>query len=57
MGMEISLVYIMIPTYNQENYLEKTIQSALDQDYPNIEVVVSDDLSTDNTKGVLALLE
>jgi len=43
------LVSIMIPTYNQERFLADAVQSALAQDYPNIEVVVADDCSTDNT--------
>jgi len=46
-------VTIMIPTYNQEKYIAKSIQSALLQDYPNIEVIVSDDSSRDNTKKIV----
>lgn len=40
---------IMIPTYNQEGYIAEAIESALAQDYPNIEVLVADDCSTDKT--------
>ena len=43
------LVSIMIPTYNQENYIEATILSALEQTYQNIEIIISDDCSTDRT--------
>ena len=43
-------VTVMIPTYNQSAYLGKCIESALAQDYPNLEVVVSDDGSSDNTR-------
>lgn len=43
------LVSIMIPNYNQEEYIERAIKSALAQDYPNIEVIIADDCSTDNT--------
>ena len=38
----------MIPAYNQEEYIGQAIESALAQDYPNLEIVVSDDCSTDN---------
>lgn len=39
----------MIPTYNQEAYVGQAIESALSQKYENIEVIVSDDASTDCT--------
>jgi len=39
----------MIPTYNQEEYIAEAIESALAQDYPNLEVLVTDDCSTDRT--------
>jgi glycosyltransferase involved in cell wall biosynthesis len=44
----------MIPTYNQAKYISKAIESALNIDYPNIEVIVSDDCSTDNTEEVVS---
>jgi glycosyltransferase involved in cell wall biosynthesis len=43
------LVSIGIPTYNQQNYLAEAIETALAQNYPNLEVVVADDCSTDGT--------
>lgn len=43
------LVTIMIPTYNQEKYIGEAIESALAQDYPNLEIIVADDCSTDST--------
>lgn len=48
------LVSIMIPTYNQADLLMKAIDSAIQQDYPNLEIVVSNDNSTDHTLQVLA---
>lgn len=46
-------VSIMIPTYNQARYIENTVKSALMQDYPNLEVIVSDDCSTDETSQLM----
>lgn len=42
-------VSIMIPTYNRAHFLGEAIESALMQDYPNLEVIVSDNASTDGT--------
>lgn len=47
------LVSIMIPTYNQAEYVGEAVASALAQTYGNLEVVVGDDCSTDNTAAVL----
>lgn len=55
--MENPLVTIMIPTYNQADYIEEAVESALMQNYSKLEVVVSDDNSTDNTIEVLRKFE
>ncbi|MCL2295432.1 MAG: glycosyltransferase [Spirochaetes bacterium] len=47
------LVSIVIPVYNGSNYLQCAIESALGQDYDNIEVVVVNDGSTDNTEEII----
>lgn len=47
-------VSIVIPAYNTEKYVGDCIESALAQTWPDIEVVVVDDGSTDGTPGVLA---
>ena len=47
-------VSIITPTYNRAGLLPETIDSILGQDYPDIEYLVLDDGSTDNTAEVLA---
>ena len=47
------LVTIITPTYNQADYLPETIESVLAQTYPNIEYLVIDDGSKDETPTVL----
>lgn len=48
------MVTIMIPTYNQAEFVGDAIRSALAQTYSNLEVVVGDDASTDGTGAVVA---
>ena len=52
MSEEAPLVSIGIPTYNRERLIGRAIESALNQDYPNIEIVISDNASTDATSEV-----
>lgn len=51
--MNLPPVTICIPTYNQSAYLRLSVASALNQDYPDVRVIVSDDASTDDTGSVL----
>jgi glycosyltransferase involved in cell wall biosynthesis len=46
------LVSICIPTWNGEQFIEHTIRSLLDQTYRNIEIIILDNLSTDNTAKI-----
>ncbi|WP_158838007.1 glycosyltransferase family 2 protein [Polaribacter sp. L3A8] len=48
--MKTPLVSIIIPTYNSIAFLQQTVESTLNQSYTNIEVIVIDDGSTDNTQ-------
>lgn len=52
MNQNQPLVSIGIPTYNRAALLKRSIESALNQDYKNIEVIVSDNASTDETERV-----
>lgn len=50
---DISTVTIVIPAYNHARHLDMAVQSVLNQDYANIELIVLDDGSTDETSDVL----
>ena len=51
--VSLPLVSVVIPAYNSERYIAEAVNSALSQDYPNIEVLVIDDGSTDRTVEVV----
>lgn len=46
-------VSVMVVTYNQERYIRETLDSVVNQSYPNLEVVVADDCSTDSTQKII----
>jgi glycosyltransferase involved in cell wall biosynthesis len=52
-GSFMTLVSVLIPTFNQAKYIGQAVESALKQDWPELEVVVSDDASSDETQHVL----
>lgn len=47
------LVSIIITSYNRANFISKSIDSALAQDYKNLEIIISDNNSTDDTDKVI----
>ncbi|QWR76910.1 glycosyltransferase family 2 protein [Candidatus Magnetomonas plexicatena] len=49
-------VSVIIPTYNRSKYVRKAVDGVIGQTYKNIEILVIDDGSTDDTKEVLAPL-
>jgi glycosyltransferase involved in cell wall biosynthesis len=52
--MNYPLISIIICTYNGERFLKEQIQSIVEQTYPNLEIIISDDASTDKTKAILS---
>lgn len=55
--MKQKLVTIAMATYNGERYVAQQLDSIFAQSYPNIEVVVVDDCSTDSTMDILRMYE
>lgn len=53
MENKIPLVTICMPTYNHGAYIAVAIQSIIDQNYPNLQIIIADDCSTDNTKDII----
>ncbi len=51
--MEDKLVSIITPIYNGEKYIEECIKSVLNQSYKNIEMIIIDDGSTDNSENII----
>lgn len=49
-------VTVLIPLYNRAKYIEKTINSVLEQDYPDVELIVIDDGSTDGGDKIVERL-
>ena len=51
--MEYPLVSIGMPVFNGEKWVDRALDSLLKQDYPNIEIVISDNASLDNTLDII----
>jgi glycosyltransferase involved in cell wall biosynthesis len=50
------LISVIVPTYNRQHFVANAVESVLRQDAGNVEIVVVDDGSTDNTAAVLVPL-
>lgn len=48
-----NIVSVIIPVYNAEQYIRKTIESVLQQTYPYLEVILIDDCSQDNSRQII----
>ena len=53
MGKNNSLVSIVIPVHNAEEYINEALDSCINQTYENLEILVVDDKSQDNTLNIL----
>jgi len=51
---ETPLVSVFMPCFNQERYVAQAMESVLSQDYPEIQLVVGDDCSTDGTWAIVS---
>ena len=47
------LISVVMPSFNHEKYISKTIDSVLEQDYSNIELIIIDDGSTDSSRSII----
>ena len=54
--MSTPKVSIIVPVYNLENYIEQTVRSLLAQSYQNVEIILVDDGSKDNSLSLIKQL-
>mgnify|MGYP000123582771 CR=1 FL=1 len=52
--MSLPLISVVLITYNGERHLREQLNSILNQTYKNVEIIIADDCSSDNTPSILA---
>ena len=53
MSIDKPLLSLLIITYNQEDYIRETLEGAFSQNYSPLEIVISDDNSTDGNFSII----
>ena len=51
--MEMPLVSYVLTAYNIESFIEESVKCAFEQDYENLEIILSDDCSSDHTFDIM----
>ena len=57
MDLNKPIISVVIPVYNAERYILKALRSVCEQTYQNLEIIVLDDGSTDNSKKIIETIE
>ena len=53
----VSKISVIVPVFNVENYIAKCLDSLINQTLDNIEIIVVNDVSTDNSQKIISLIK
>ncbi|WP_294344083.1 glycosyltransferase [uncultured Clostridium sp.] len=53
----MSKISVIVPVFNVENYIAKCLDSLINQTLDNIEIIVVNDVSTDNSQKIISLIK